>query len=114
MTPGDHLPEKWRDTPETRNGRDDVDPVSPATAREHVEYWIMIYGTGTQRKGIHLPAPASTRDEPVVRCDRVVDDGRPVAKDLDVFPEGYAPERICTDCRRELARTLERGDRRAD
>lgn len=86
--------------------------------REHVGYWIMLYGTGSQRKGLHLPAPVSSRDEPVTRCGYEDDvDATPTAKDVDVFPRGYDPDRICTPCARDLAAELGctlRGDQRAD
>lgn len=70
------------------------------------EYWVMIYRTGTQRKGLHLPAPESTFDDPVKRCDHPIpSDGVVVAKSLAKIPPGYDPSRICTDCLKTLGGT---------
>lgn len=72
--------------------------------RDLVEYWIMVFGTGTQRKGLHLPAGDSSFDEPSIRCTRPVGpDADLKSKPLDVFPPGYCPDRICVECARDLA-----------
>ena len=92
------------------------EPVTTTSAREWADYWVMWYGTGTQRKGIHLPSLESTFEDPETLCSSPEVDGEPVAKDLSVFPPGYDPDRICTDCRRQLALELDldRGDRRVE
>lgn len=78
--------------------------------RDHIEHWIMIFGTGTQLKGLHLPVPESTREDPETRCgyENRIDGGEPTAKDVCVFPRGYATDRICTPCARDLADELGR------
>lgn len=107
------LPSCWKTDDERKSNRSDytqIEPADPDTAREHSAYWVMVYDTGTQRKGLHLPTEASTRDDPEMRCERTFsDDGSLRPKPLAAFPPGYAPERICTNCRRELALAL-RGD----
>lgn len=105
------MPSRWRPSDEIRSWKLDLDPVDPPTARDVADYWVMVYGTGSQKKSLHVPAPTSTRDEPVMRCGREIgDDARVVAKDLSVFPPGYDPDRICTDCCRQLALEIKRGD----
>lgn len=82
-----------------------VDPVSPKAAREYADYWVQIYGLGTQRKGIHVPGDDSSRDAPTTLCSRPgLKDGKRVDKDLETYPEGYDPDRICKSCREVLAR----------
>lgn len=89
--------------------------TSARDVREHVEYWIMVFGTGTQRKGLHLPADESTFEDPVIRCDRPVDpDAELKSKSLDVFPRGYDPDRICDNCRCDLFEQLDGGADRVE
>lgn len=103
------------DVEEEADGTDELD-LARGDVQDHTEYWVLVYNTGSQRKGLHLPADESTFEDPVHRCDRPVDgEARLVSKPIAVFPFPAYEDRVCDNCREELAEELaERGDLRAD
>lgn len=68
----------------------------------HAEYWVGRSGIGCKR-GLHVPAPESTRDKPRSLCAN----GRAQSVrviELEQMPESHLEGRVCAQCTKELMR----------
>jgi len=73
-------------------------PETMDVADHDAEYFVTGSGVGCNNQIVHLPAPDSTRDDPVTRCNRMDSDTRKFAKEPGVYRRGF--RNVCKKCLR--------------